>query len=97
MHQPVAHPVHGLQVELLVGLDGNKTHVLARHRFGDRFGIEEVVLVRLEEGFDELRRDESHVVPLLAQCGADKVRTGTGFDADQRRLQVRGVGQQLLA
>ena len=35
LHEPVAHPVHGLQVELLVGLNGNKTHVLAGDGFGD--------------------------------------------------------------
>lgn len=34
---------------------------------------------------------------LLAQRLPEKVGSATGFDADQRALQVRGIGQQLLA
>ena len=41
MHQPDAHAMERLQIELIVGLDGNEAHVLAGHHFGDRFGIEE--------------------------------------------------------
>jgi len=39
MHQPVADAMSCLQIELLVGLDGHKTHVLARHRLRDRLGV----------------------------------------------------------
>ena len=34
---------------------------------------------------------------LIAQPGAEEMRAGTGFDANQRALQVSRVGQQLLA
>jgi hypothetical protein len=39
--------VKRLQIELIVGLDRHEAHVLSLHRFGDRFSIEKVVLVRL--------------------------------------------------
>src|SRR3954452_9894382 len=57
MHQSVANAMQRLQVELIIGLDRHEAHVLPRHRFGDCFGIEEVVLVRLEKRLYELRRD----------------------------------------
>jgi hypothetical protein len=64
---------------------------------GDGFRIEEVVLVRLHVGLHKLGRDESHVVSLDAQSYADEVCSRAGLDANQRALQVGGVGQQLLA
>jgi len=57
MHQSVAHPVQGLQIELIVGLDGHEAHVFPGDGFGDGLGIDEIVLVRLYERFDELCRD----------------------------------------
>jgi len=97
MHQAVAHAMQRLQVELVIGLDRHETHVLARHRLRDRLGIEEVVLVRLEERFYELRGNEAHVVALVAQRGTDEVCARTGLNADQRPRKVRRVNQQLLA
>ena len=97
MHQPVAHPVQRLQVELVVGLDRHKPHVLPRHRLGDRLRIEEVVLVRLEKGFYKLRRDQPHIVSLFTQDSADEMRARAGFDPNQQAWQVRRVDQQLLA
>ncbi len=46
------------QIELVIGLDRHKAHVLPRDRLGDSFGVEKVVLVRLEKGFYELRRNQ---------------------------------------
>jgi hypothetical protein len=34
-----------LQVELVIGLDRHKAHVLALHNFGNRLGVQVVVLV----------------------------------------------------
>jgi hypothetical protein len=45
LHQPVAHPMESLQVQLLVALDGNKPHVLSSHGFRDGFCVQEVILV----------------------------------------------------
>ena len=66
LHQSVAHPVHGLPIELLLRFDLHKTHVLLGHGFGDGFGIDEVVLVRLAVRLHKLRRDQSHLVPLFS-------------------------------
>ncbi len=70
LHQSVAHPVHGLPIELLLRFDLHKAHVLLGHGFGDRFRIDEVVLVRLALGFDELPRDKPHLVRPTDMCVA---------------------------
>ena len=76
--------MHGLPIELLLRFDLHKAHVLLGHGFGDRFRIDEVVLVRLAVGFDELGRDEPHFVPLFSYSGPQEVRSRTGFKADKR-------------
>ncbi len=63
-------------------LNRHKAHVLAIYGFGDRFGIEEVVLVRLQERFDELRWNQSRVMPLLAQCSRQEMRSRAGLKPD---------------
>ncbi|HWR16059.1 MAG TPA: hypothetical protein VN577_14625 [Terriglobales bacterium] len=50
MHETIAHAVHGLQIQLLVGLDGHEAHVLPRHGFGDGLGVE-LFLFDLRKGF----------------------------------------------
>jgi len=90
MHQPVAYTMERLKINLVLGFDGNKAHVLSRHRLGDGFRVEEVVLVRLHVRLHELGRDQSHVVALAAQSRADEVCSRA---ANQRALQVGGVGQ----
>ncbi len=96
-YQPFTHAVQCLQIELIVGFDGHETHVVSRDGFGDRFGIDVVVLVDLAIGLHELRGNEFHFVALIAQLGSEKVRTGAGLCADQRPGQVRREGQQLRA
>jgi hypothetical protein len=39
--QPLSHPVHCLQVELIGGLGGDELHRWPLHRLGDRLGIAE--------------------------------------------------------
>lgn len=66
------------------GLDGHKPHALFGHRFGDRLAIDEVVLVGFSVGFDELGRDEPHVVALLSQCSnlGSRQRRGRLFQGE---------------
>jgi hypothetical protein len=64
LDESIPHAVHGLPIELLLRFDLHKAHVLHGHGFGDRFCIDEVIFVRLPVGFDELGRDEPHLVPL---------------------------------
>jgi len=78
--------MHCLQIELIVCLDGNKAHVLPCHGFGNGFGIEKVVFIGLEKVLQtELESTAPH--DLGCAVRSDKVRTRTGFEADQCRLQ----------
>ncbi len=66
-----------LQVQLVIGLDRHKTHVLAFDSLGDGFGINEVVLV--DERLYKLTWNQLHVVALLAQSTAEEMSSGAGF------------------
>ena len=85
--------MHGLHIELLLGLDRHKAHVLFGYRFGDRFRIEKVVLVRFAVRLHELGGDEPHLVTLFSEYGSHKVCSGTRLQADQRGRQIRRIGQ----
>src|SRR5690348_16396211 len=54
LHQSIPNSVHGLHIELLLGLDLHEAHVLFGYRFGNRFPINEVILVRLSIRLYEL-------------------------------------------
>jgi hypothetical protein len=43
MYQPVAHPVNGLQIKLIVSLGRDGAHVVTFHSVGNRFRINKVV------------------------------------------------------
>jgi hypothetical protein len=77
-------------VELLLGLDLHKAHILFPHRFGDRFAIDEVVLVGFSVRFNELAGMSRTGVTLFSQFAPHEVRSRIGFQADQRvgRLAV---------
>jgi hypothetical protein len=63
--QPITNTMDRLQVQLIIRLDRNKTHVLALDGLGDRLRIDEVVLVRLHKRLHELSCDQPHVMALL--------------------------------
>ena len=88
--------MESLQVELVVGLDRNEAHVLPVDSFGDRFRIEEVVLVGLHERLYELGWNQLHVMALFSQGAAEKVSTRTCLHPDQGSLHVGGEGDELL-
>jgi len=46
-HQASTYPVHGLEIELILGLGGDKLHGRSLDRLGDDFGIAEVILLSL--------------------------------------------------
>ena len=58
-----------LQIELIIALDRPEAHRGPPHGLGDRFRIDEVVLVRLYVRLHVLRRNQPHVVPLLLERG----------------------------
>ena len=68
--QPLAHPMQRLQVELLGGLGRHELHRRALHRFGNRLGIVEVVLLSLAIRADVFRRHQPGIVAKrLRACG----------------------------
>ena len=93
--QTIANSMDGLQIELVVGLDRNKAHILPFHGLGDRLCIHEVVLVGLYERLHKLSCNQTHIVALLPQRASKKMRSRTCLQPDQRRLHVGGVRQQL--
>jgi hypothetical protein len=62
-----------LQVQLIIRLNRDEAHVLAFDRFGNRFGIDEVVLVRLYKRLHELSRDQPNVVALRSQGASQEM------------------------
>src|ERR1039458_2636498 len=85
-----------LQVQLIIGLDRDKTHVLPLDGLRDRLCVDEVVLVRLHEGLHELSWYQLDIVTLLPQRASEKVRSGAGLKPNQRCREVRGIDQKLL-
>ena len=63
-HQTIPHSVQCLHVELLLSLELDKTHRRPRRRFGDRFRVTVIVLLRLDVGTDVLRRHQPNLVAL---------------------------------
>jgi hypothetical protein len=49
MYQTVTHSVQRLQIELIIRLNRNETHVLTCHRLGDCLRILEIVFVGLDD------------------------------------------------
>src|SRR6516225_8657186 len=92
---PFADSVQRLQVELVIAFDRHKAHRGTGHRFGNRFGIDVVVLVRLHVRLHILGRHQAHVMPLFSQSAAEKMRSSAGLHADQACAKVRCKAQQL--
>jgi len=61
-HQPLAHPMQRLQIQLLRGLGRHELHRRALYGFGNRFGIIEVVLLSLAIGADIFGRHQPGIV-----------------------------------
>jgi hypothetical protein len=70
--------------------------VLPIDGFGDRFRINEVVLVWPHERLFELSWNQLHIMALFSQGTAKEVSTRTCLHPDQASLQVGGKPDQLL-
>ena len=81
-HQPLAHAVQRLQVELIGGFSRNKPHGWALHRLGDRLGITEVVLLSLRIRARVLRRHQPGVVTKHLKLATEVMRADAGLHAD---------------
>jgi len=97
LHKPLTRTVHRQHRLLLHTLDRHKAHVRPHHRFTDRFSIGRIVLVGLDVGLDELRRHQTHRVPIALQRARPVVRATARFHADQTRRQLGEEHRHLLA
>jgi hypothetical protein len=86
--------VEGLQIKLFARLDLDKSHRGSGDRFCDCFGISGVILVRLHEWLNELRWDDPHGVPELAQLPSRPLRPGARLHADEGFWGCRKEGKQ---
>ena len=75
--------MEGLQIERILRLDRNETHVLSFHGLGDRFSVAVIVLVGLHEGSHKLGGKQAHLVPLFAQGSSQKMRYHSCLHPDQ--------------
>src|ERR1700747_81086 len=87
--------VQRLQIELIVSLDWHKAHGGTGYSFGDGFGIDVVILVRLHVRLHILCRHQAHLMPLFPQSAPEKMRSSAGLHADQALTKVRCEAQQL--
>ena len=90
-----AQAMDGLEILLLDALDGDETHGGPLRRLGDRFGIGGVVLVGLDEGFDELGGDQLHFVAIRLEAAGPVVGTATGLHGDPARGPIGQLLRQL--
>ncbi len=88
LDEVLADPMQHLNVLLFGTLQRHKAHARPAHRFTDRLGIVRVILVALDIGFHELRRNQASVMPHLLQLSSPVMGTGTRLKADHRRRQV---------
>ena len=75
--------MHCLEIELLDRLRRHKAHPWALHRFGNRFGVVEVVLLPLEIRLHVLGRHQPGVMTERLELPAQMVRANTSLHADQ--------------
>ena len=88
-HQPGAHAMQSLQIELILRLLLHDTQVRAQSRLGDRLGVVVIVLLALGERLDVDRRDDARRVPEPAQRAADEVGAEACLEPDDARRQLR--------
>jgi len=82
---------------LRFGLGRDEPHGWARRRLADRLGVYEVVLVALDEGPHELRRDEFDLMPEGAQFAGHVLGTGAGFHDDSAGMEGSEKLDELFA
>lgn len=82
-------------MRLFFGRD--KTHGGAACRLANGFGIDEVILVTLDKGTHELRRDQLGLMGEAGQLPGLAVRSGTGLHDGGARMRISEEFDQLFA
>jgi hypothetical protein len=78
-----AQAVNPLDILLLDALDRHEAHGGPLRRLGNRLGIRRVILVGLDEGLDELRGDQFHLMAIRLEAAGPVVGATTGLHGDQ--------------
>ena len=91
--QTAAHPVQGLQIELLRRLQGHRAHGGPLRRLGDGLGVAVIVLVPLEEWFDILGRQKVDVMAQSGELSPDVMGARASLHADQADRHIGQAGQ----
>ena len=86
--QAGSHPVQGLQIQLHLALDGNKTHGRAAPRLGHTFRITIVVLLRLDIRPHVLRGHQARLMPQGNRLSGRVMRPATGLHHNPAGRQV---------
>ena len=76
-------PVQRLQIQLLVGLGGNKTSRRPLHRLGYRMGISEIILVPLPKRLGIHGWNLLHIVAKPGKLPSNIMRRHPRFDANE--------------
>jgi hypothetical protein len=92
-----SHAVQRRQALLGFGFRCHETHRRSACRLADGFGIDEVVLVALDEGADELRGDQFDLMPIANQQPGHVMGAGAGFHHDRACMACGAEFDQLLA
>jgi hypothetical protein len=77
--QTRAEPVDRLEIQLLDRLQWHEPHRRPLDGLANRLGIQQIVLVRLDERLHVLRRNQPHVVSLRDQNPSEVVRAAAGL------------------
>lgn len=77
-HEPVAHPVQRLQIELGLALQGDEPHGRSGGGLGDRVRILVVVLLSFDIGAQILERHEPYLVAPRLQGAPDMMGAAAG-------------------
>lgn len=78
----LSDPMEALKVLVFLRLDRGKGHIGTCHRFADRKGIIEVILVRLHERFHILGRNELHFMAHFLEFPGPITRGPTGLHSN---------------
>jgi hypothetical protein len=96
-HQRLAYTVQRRQALLRFSFRCHEAHRWTACRLADGFGIDEVVLVALDEGTDELRGDQFHLMAIASQQPGHVMGAGAGFHHDHTSVKCSEEFDQLLA
>src|ERR1022692_3180256 len=86
--QPNLQPMHRQDRLLLDALDRYEAHARPAHRLADRFGIGDIVFVRLHVRLHKLRRHQTHRMSKAVQRACPVMRTRAGLHTNHARRQI---------